>query len=173
MSREYDASEKKYLWILYVIIIAGTLIQILCPEIKIMWGGIAASELLYYIFLRELQLKFDEVTGVRNRICFERHLMSVRQDTELFLVELDINHLKVVNDIYGHAMGDQFSRDSAQIIKTAYADCGKAYRIGGDEFAVIAAGVPEEKVEAAKNKMLKMLAQKHELKETDRRNVRG
>lgn len=160
IAKEYDGSEKTYLWLLYLIVLGVTIIQVLDPQMEIMWGGIAVTELLYYVFQGNLQLKIDAVTRVRNRICFEHNLMNTFQSNSLFLINFDVNNLKYINDTYGHIAGDEFLRESAKIIKKAYKNCGKVYRIGGDEFAVIAINCTEEKVKQAREQMLILLSQR-------------
>ena len=55
---------------------------------------------------------------------------------------IDLNGLKKVNDQKGHEAGDELIRNAAAVIKTSFPE--KAFRIGGDEFAVIAVGMEEE-----------------------------
>jgi len=49
----------------------------------------------------------------------------------------DLNNLKLVNDNYGHKMGDHYIKKAAKIIKSNLRKNDIAARIGGDEFAVI------------------------------------
>lgn len=81
---------------------------------------------------------FDTLTDLPNRACFND---SIAQLTGLAparfgLMLIDIDHLKAVNDTMGHAVGDQLIETVgsrlAQIVKE-----GTAFRIGGDEFAVL------------------------------------
>lgn len=157
MAKRYDFSEKVYLWALFLIVISMQLVQVGIPKMEVAWGGIAMSELLYYVFLRELQFKYDAVTLVRNRTSFEQALACCRPNADLFLAEFDVNNLKSVNDAYGHPAGDRLLRRSAEILQSAYEDCGTVYRIGGDEFAVIAANSSELKMEHAHCRMMQML----------------
>lgn len=81
---------------------------------------------------------FDTLTDLPNRACFND---SIAQLTGLAparfgLMLIDIDHLKAVNDTMGHAVGDQLIETVgsrlAQMVKE-----GTAFRIGGDEFAVL------------------------------------
>ena len=55
---------------------------------------------------------------------------------------IDLNGLKKVNDQKGHEAGDELIRNAAAVIKTSFPE--KAFRIGGDEFVIIAVGMEEE-----------------------------
>ncbi|WP_375457749.1 EAL domain-containing protein [uncultured Enterovirga sp.] len=84
---------------------------------------------------------FDALTGLRNRASFNKALEDVRLtgDEGIGLVLIDLDHLKRVNDTLGHAVGDDLIRELAgRIAKNARS--GQAFRIGGDEFAVLAIG---------------------------------
>jgi diguanylate cyclase (GGDEF)-like protein len=84
----------------------------------------------------------DPLTGLRNHRAFHEDLArelqrTGRSDVPLSLVVLDLDDLKTLNDDHGHQAGDERLEALADAIRetTRGADC--AYRIGGDEFAVI------------------------------------
>ena len=87
----------------------------------------------------------DALTGVRNRHAFLDAMekldksISAGEDIEFALVVLDVNDLKKVNDTQGHQAGDQYLRDACKIICDTFKR-SPVFRIGGDEFAVIAQG---------------------------------
>lgn len=167
VSKEYDKSEKIYLWLLFALLFFTSIIQVIDIRFETMWGGIAVTEVLYYVFLRETGLKYDTVTGTRNRNSFERQLESIQPDESLFLLEFDVNNLKKINDTYGHAAGDNLIRDAAMMISEAYRDCGLVYRIGGDEFAVIAPLCSYVKVEKARKILLNFIKEYREVYSDD------
>ena len=63
--------------------------------------------------------------------------MADEQDYNLMIISFDINNLKYVNDHFGHAAGDKHIEATAAILKDAFKDTGKLYRIGGDEFSLL------------------------------------
>lgn len=85
----------------------------------------------------------DELTGLSNRTAFREDLEK-RMDpdkttgkekilpTVIFM--FDLNDLKKCNDTYGHDYGDQYIKMAADTLKKLFAQEGKCYRIGGDEF---------------------------------------
>ena len=90
----------------------------------------------------------DMLTGLKNRNAFEVDLHNWDQHADkagLAILSFDLDHLKDVNDQYGHARGDAYLILGSSVIEEAlYGKC-VLYRIGGDEFvAVIQNGKPEE-----------------------------
>ena len=84
----------------------------------------------------------DALTGCRNRMAFERQMNEIESHWERYpqveVVMFDLNDFKYFNDHYGHQAGDQVLMVAAQCLTQAFADCGTCYRIGGDEFMIIA-----------------------------------
>lgn len=84
----------------------------------------------------------DELTGLFNRTAFkediEKRMMPDKTSGEKILPTVmfmfDLNDLKKCNDTYGHDCGDQYIKMAANAIKKVFAQEGKCYRIGGDEF---------------------------------------
>ena len=79
----------------------------------------------------------DYLTHIFNRNAFERDLPKAMLDKKGYYVIADLNDLKVVNDTIGHSAGDQMLQSFAEILSQASADSGRAYRQGGDEFALL------------------------------------
>ncbi|WP_293751938.1 diguanylate cyclase [uncultured Paraglaciecola sp.] len=87
----------------------------------------------------------DTLTGVLNRRGFfaycDNTLLNVhRDDTPLSVLMLDIDFFKVVNDTYGHAVGDKVLRHFADICQQELRSQDVFGRLGGEEFAVLLVG---------------------------------
>ncbi len=85
----------------------------------------------------------DTLTRLPNRRQFNldcEHKLSYvsRTGTPLSLLLIDIDHFKRVNDTYGHAVGDELLQQIAERLKSAIRSADRAYRWGGEEFAVLA-----------------------------------
>lgn len=80
----------------------------------------------------------DQMTNLSNRTAFERDfkVFSASPD-DVAVINLDLNNLKHINDTLGHSFGDTYIIGAAKIISNTYANVGKCYRVGGDEFVVI------------------------------------
>ena len=83
---------------------------------------------------------YDELTGILNRRGFMEKAMQLihstdKKDAILFIADLD--HLKEINDCFGHVAGDFALRESARILEKTFGEDGQVARIGGDEFVAI------------------------------------
>lgn len=85
----------------------------------------------------------DPMTKLNNRTAFEKDI--TRGNRQLWsnrgIIVLDLNNLKLFNDKKGHDQGDVYIITAGQIIQDTFSPYGKVYRIGGDEFCVIAKGL--------------------------------
>ncbi len=84
----------------------------------------------------------DDLTGLRNRKFLEiqlsfAHARSRRGGEPNILVYLDLNNFKIINDIYGHEAGDKMLKYMAEVLNQAIRATDYAFRISGDEFAII------------------------------------
>jgi diguanylate cyclase (GGDEF)-like protein len=104
----------------------------------------------------ELQrlLNADALTGIHNRRYLDQSLMRIGQDaiadrTHLGVLMVDVDHFKIYNDMLGHRAGDECLREVARAI-TANVREGTdiVTRYGGEEFAVLAPGLPPEGTQA-------------------------
>ncbi|HEV3478210.1 MAG TPA: diguanylate cyclase [Gaiellaceae bacterium] len=93
----------------------------------------------------------DELTGLGNRrkllADLERAFAEADGSGDQILVIYDLNGFKYYNDSFGHPAGDVLLQRLARKLAGAVEGCGSSYRLGGDEFCVLAA-VPTDTVEA-------------------------
>ena len=87
----------------------------------------------------------DSMTGIGNRHAFDQKFdqelkISFMEDDEHqpMLILVDLDGLKLINDKYGHARGDEFLRAFAQALRDLNIEHVESYRLGGDEFAILA-----------------------------------
>jgi len=84
----------------------------------------------------------DGMTQLANRSYFDDKLAEMiklrqRYDEVFFLILLDVDRFKTINDTHGHPAGDQILREVAARIRCALRESDFVARFGGDEFAVI------------------------------------
>lgn len=95
----------------------------------------------------EYQARHDQLTGLANRAYFtgllEETVAELPAGGRATVLFVDLDRFKSVNDLYGHATGDQLLQAVAEALRRAVGERGVAARIGGDEFAVLAAGVDD------------------------------
>jgi diguanylate cyclase (GGDEF)-like protein/PAS domain S-box-containing protein len=90
----------------------------------------------------ERQAHSDYLTGLNNRRHFlemaEKELArTLRYHNELSILMLDVDHFKLVNDTYGHKVGDLLLQRLSAICRSTLRDVDIIGRIGGEEFAVL------------------------------------
>ena len=86
----------------------------------------------------QYKIEHDELTETLNRTAFNRFTKLLKESVTPFaLVLLDIDHFKVINDTYGHDVGDKVLTCLASVLNEKLRIADKIFRLGGDEFAVI------------------------------------
>jgi diguanylate cyclase (GGDEF)-like protein len=107
-------------------------------------GMIRVPVVLEYDELRKLKVNAvtDPLTGLYNRRLFaesfEKELNRARRyGLPLGIAILDLHRFKEVNDKYGHPRGDEVLRAAAETLQKALRTSDSAFRIGGDEFALL------------------------------------
>jgi len=87
----------------------------------------------------------DHLTGLYNRRFFEEELkrLDAQSNLPLCIIMGDLNGLKLINDSFGHQVGDQLLVKAAEVIKKACDKDEIIARIGGDEFVIL---IPQEKI---------------------------
>ncbi|WP_456268500.1 GGDEF domain-containing protein [Kushneria sp. AK178] len=93
----------------------------------------------------------DPLTDIANRRGFHAALTGdlerVGPEAPVAVAMIDIDHFKSYNDYYGHGAGDDALRRVARALADAARPPGRAGRLGGEEFAVFAAGIPGDELE--------------------------
>lgn len=84
----------------------------------------------------------DWLTGLFNRRYFYQHIPSLisltnRQRSQCALMIIDIDDFKVLNDRYGHDVGDQVLRSFAKAVRGAIREHDVPFRWGGEEFLIV------------------------------------
>src|SRR5450759_1971999 len=109
--------------------------------------------LMEYEELRKLQINAatDPLTGLYNRRFFDDYFekelnRSIRYSHRLALVLFDLHRFKDVNDRYGHPQGDILLQMAAATLRKSLRTSDYAFRIGGDEFALL---LPQSDTEQA------------------------
>ncbi|HAA45742.1 MAG: putative sensory box GGDEF/EAL domain-containing protein [Halomonas sp. 54_146] len=107
----------------------------------------------------EAELRFlahhDPLTKLANRSLFYDRLVSAlktarRHQSSLALLFLDVNDFKMINDTYGHAVGDQVLCTVAQRLESCIRETDTVARMGGDEFTVLLTEIQSIEAVAAK-----------------------
>ncbi len=114
----------------------------------------------------------DEMTGLYNRRGFlmlaEKQIqIADRQPGELFVLYADCNHLKMVNDNFGHRAGDQLIMETADVLRNTFRQADIIGRMGGDEFVVMLVDESGKETESmVKERLSRAIAERN--KQSDR-----
>lgn len=129
---EFTTLGKKTSW-------KAALLDVLSSE-----GLLRVPVLVEYDDFKRLQVDAatDALTGLYNRRLFDEYLdkeliRAKRYSEQLAVVILDLHKLKEVNDSHGHMRGDDVLKMAAVTLRTTLRASDFAFRIGGDEFAVL------------------------------------
>lgn len=110
--------------------------------------GIGLENIRKWVLLRAAMARlnkvwaYDMLTNLYNRAGFYNvaapMLDALRErEAEAFLIFMDLDGLKMVNDTLGHEMGDQMLQTMAQIVRESIGENEIAMRYGGDEFVIV------------------------------------
>ncbi len=115
--------------------------------------------------LKNLSLT-DELTKLYNRrgfMALAQHQIELTRRTNagFLLFFIDLDNFKIINDTYGHAMGDQALIDFANILKETFRESDVLARLGGDEFAGLAIQVQDSVAMALIDRLHKNIEDYH------------
>lgn len=114
--------------------------------------GFASYQLIRTVARQNLELKAlrqrDAQTGLFARAHWQEQAQAVLEgarasDRPAWLLMIDIDHFKPINDVHGHTVGDEAIRVVGEAIRESVRDGDCAGRYGGDEFAVVCADTDE------------------------------
>lgn len=122
------------------------------PEIS--EGYFEVNELKHTMFLMvdhyrtqiqmfENEATLDPLTGLLNRRTLQKRIHEFK---EYSIILFDIDHFKMVNDTYGHLMGDEVLKFLSDLIRNQTRECDISFRYGGEEFLIL---LPNTTIEEA------------------------
>ncbi|HIT34544.1 MAG TPA: GGDEF domain-containing protein [Candidatus Faecousia intestinigallinarum] len=99
-----------------------------------------SSQMMQIAYLEEA-VQMDTFMGVLNKTAIEnlarQKLEALQSDERLFMIILDLDNFKAINDSFGHPVGDYVLKSVSDLMKQCAPDGIKVGRIGGDEFVAI------------------------------------
>lgn len=147
--RELDRKTQLSLVPMIFAMCAAIIAQALIPELLLTSAGITFVCLGIFVALdnpdkdMQHQALWDYATGLKNKNCYTRDLEAYTHQfrkkviPSIAFVIADMNHLKLVNDTYGHAEGDALIAAAADVLNKSLHSSQAIYRIGGDEFTAV------------------------------------
>ena len=149
----YERSSYELMAAILLFPVVGCIIQTMFYGTSTIWLCMTVDVMVFYIYLQNDNISMDFLTRLNNRRRFDNYAKlrceEMKDDDNLFLIMIDINNFKSINDTYGHAEGDSALAMTAMALRQAAAS-RRAFlaRIGGDEFAMIMENTEAQKVEA-------------------------
>lgn len=142
--KKYFANRKAYVNLanFCMITIIACILQVFLPGTPLPAIGITIAVLLSYMNSQERLISLDPLTKLNNRFHMENYLSHkiehVSDNKELYILMMDLDKFKDINDTYGHISGDAALKYFGTVLKKTAAvyDCFVC-RYGGDEFIVI------------------------------------
>ena len=135
-----------------VFVIAGIL-QLTMYRVPVLCFGCVIGILIVYINNLYGMISADPLTQLNNRAQLQRYLSgavrNLEEDTRLYIIMLDIDRFKTINDTYGHVEGDRALMVVALELKAVCrTEKNRAFisRYGGDEFVMVTRAREEEEV---------------------------
>lgn len=134
--------KKKYITLLVwpIIILASAIGQIIFEALPIFCSGSIIVILSSYIYNQDAFIFTDPLTEINNRNMINRYLKDIKNYNDTYyLLMIDIDNFKSINDTYGHVEGDKALKYMANILKKIANEHNYFLaRYGGDEFIMIA-----------------------------------
>lgn len=105
-------------------------------------GSKQAEERLHYLSYH------DQLTGLYNRRLFEEQLQRLNSKNyfPLIITMADINGLKLVNDSFGHTVGDKYIQKVTEVLREGFREKDIICRLGGDEFIILSPNTDEKEI---------------------------
>jgi diguanylate cyclase (GGDEF)-like protein len=131
-------------------------VEIFSAQLSMLLDNLRAREKILSLAER------DDLTGIPNRRYFRRQLTMEMErvrvyNVSLSLILIDVDEFKVINDTFGHVMGDVVLSELSGAIKGILRSPDNVSRFGGDEFAVILPHTDAGGASAVANRILKLI----------------
>ena len=122
-----------------IVIIFVSILQLFIAELPIFCFGSIIIVVALYVYNQDSMIFTDPLTGINNRNMLNRYVQDgLSKDDTYYVMMIDIDKFKSINDTYGHLEGDRALKCMASLLKKESAKNGDFLaRYGGDEFIII------------------------------------
>lgn len=161
--RKHKRQERFRLAYMSFIPIFGGILQVIYDELPFLSLGVTLMLLLVCLNVQSKQVSLDTLTGINNRRQFNIYMESLLSNKKstgknLYMLVMDVDKFKHINDTYGHLEGDNALIKVAEALTWA---CDKnddfVARYGGDEFVVICKRNNDGEVDVLKEQIKKAI----------------
>ena len=146
--------------------IAG-IIQFIRSDIPVACVALSIATLIMYLNSVEQMISLDPLTQLNNRRQFMRYFsqklksQSTSGETGLYLMLIDVNKFKYINDTFGHVEGDEALKRVADALRRACGDMKRRAniaRFGGDEFIILVESDQNLEIDVLKTRIQTILS---------------
>ncbi len=121
--------------------LTACVLQLIITQMQVMFVGTVIALISVYISLQELQVLTDPLTGLNNRMLLDQKFNAAVQQNipehDLYVMLIDADEFKAINDTYGHIVGDRVLQFVAEALRRSCDYSDYLCRYGGDEFVVL------------------------------------
>ena len=156
-SEENPIEKRRHIYVGFfplMVIIGGLIQMIFCPNIPLFCFSATVLMLIFFIQSMETQISVDPLTGLNNRGQLLRYVSQKsnthKEERLTYVIMIDVNDFKKINDTYGHAEGDKALTILADSLKRVVNNHNMPVflgRYGGDEFILIVHPLEKDEVE--------------------------
>ncbi len=136
----FDHELREAMWLFQFTMIAmGMFLILLYGVIFFFIRRIDAQQQIIHSYNQVLkeEAEHDGLTGLYNRRSFENALNRLVGSESFVLSIFDLDHFKIINDTYGHHVGDDILKALSHLVRQNIREYDRLYRVGGEEFAII------------------------------------
>ncbi|ULO05827.1 GGDEF domain-containing protein [Paenibacillus sp. 19GGS1-52] len=150
LRQKFSSAELVIFSTFYIVPAISTYVQLEYAAYLTIWNSLAIILVFAYIFIQNEQAYRDNLTGLENRLSYEHYAQNINKKRlrKLFIVYLDLDEFKMINDQFGHLEGDEAIKIFADLIVESFRVKHKRLiRLGGDEFLILLNAQQQEQVE--------------------------
>lgn len=147
--KKINYTESVMFYCFFIVPAIFTGIELKYYGLLITWNSAAIVIVITYIFILNDQSYRDSLTGLENRLSYEHYVQSLdcKKYNKLFMIYIDIDGFKLINDQYGHCEGDEALKTFTSFLIASFSlRKKKLIRLGGDEFLILLEEEQKEKV---------------------------
>ncbi len=125
----------------------GGAIQMIFYGVSSLYSLMALGVVVTYIFLETVGSSKDYLTNLFTRIKSDEYIKNMMdRNLEFYVIMIDLDNFKKLNDKYGHSSGDSVLKSFGIVLQNVFTENALVSRFGGDEFLIIVSEVEEEEL---------------------------